>query len=95
MRAPRAFACSSLSMISAQPPSDSTNPLRSASKGREAVSGSGFFVRAVICANAATVSGIVAASDPPAIARSTYPSRIRRIASPIAWLDDEHAETVQ
>ena len=58
-------------MISAQPPSESTNPLRSASKGRDAVSGSGFLVSAVICANAATVRGIVAASEPPAIARST------------------------
>ena len=49
-------------MISAQPPSLSTKPLRSASNGREAVSGSGFLVSAVIWANAATVSGIVAAS---------------------------------
>ena len=71
MRAPRAVACSSLSMMSAHPPSLSTNPLRSASNGREAVSGSGFFVSAVICAKAATVSGIVAASEPPAITRST------------------------
>ena len=82
-------------MMSAHPPSLSTKPLRSASNGRDAVSGSGFFVSAVICAKAATVSGIVAASEPPAITRSLYPSRISRIDSPIAWLDEQHAETVQ
>jgi hypothetical protein len=65
MRAPRAFAWSSDSRIKAAAPSDSTNPFRFASNGREAVSGSGFFVSAVICANAATVSGSVADSDPP------------------------------
>ena len=81
-------------MISAQAPSDSTNPSRWASNGREATSGSGFFVRAVICENAATVIGSVADSEPPAMHRSSVPSRSRRIASKIAWLLDEHAEMV-
>src|SRR3954465_5334085 len=64
IRAPRARACSSDSRISDAPPSDRTNPSRLASNGREAVSGSGFFVSAVIWANAATVNGTVAASEP-------------------------------
>ena len=58
-------ARSSDSRISDAAPSDRTKPLRFASNGRDALSGSGFFVSAVIWANAATVSGSVAASDPP------------------------------
>src|SRR5438093_1454027 len=81
--------------MSAHAPSESTNPLRSASNGRLAVSGSGFFVSAVIWANAATVSGRVAASDPPTMARSSNPSRIIRYPSPTAWAPDAHADTMQ
>ena len=94
MRAPRAFACASDSRIIAAPPSERTNPLRSASNGREAVSGSGFFVSAVICENAATVKGWVAASEPPTMHRSRYPSRISRMPSPIAWFDEAQADSV-
>src|SRR6185369_8653309 len=81
-------------MINAQAPSDSTKPSRCASNGREATSGSGFLVSAVIWEKAATVSGSVADSEPPAIQRSSVPSRSSRMASKIAWLLDEHAEIV-
>src|SRR6187401_771351 len=81
-------------MISAHEPSESTKPSRCASNGRDATSGSGFFVRAGIWENAATVSGSVADSEPPAMHRSSLPSRSSRMASKIAWLLDEHAEIV-
>jgi len=51
-------------------------------------------VSAVICANAATVSGIVADSAPPTTHRSRYPSRIMRMPSPTAWFEEAQAEIV-
>ncbi len=66
-------------------PSDSTKPSRSVSNGRLAVAGSARLVEStLIRANAATVSGLTGESTPPASAATTCPSRIRRIASPMA-----------
>ena len=92
---PRAVACSSLSTISVHGALATARTRRGrASNGREAVSGSGFFVSAVIWANAATVSGSVADSEPPATTRSNVPERISRSASNSAWLLEEQAEIV-
>ncbi len=42
----------------------------------------------------AIVSGVMVASAPPAIIRSASPRSMVRVASPMAWALEEHAETV-
>jgi hypothetical protein len=73
-----------------------TNPSRSASKGRDACSGSSLWEEhnAPIRANAATVTE-VNASVPPATTTSELPSRIRRTPSPIALAPAAHAVDTQ
>ncbi len=76
-------------------PSPITNPSRPASNGRDAFSGSSFRTdSAFMLLNPATASGVMAASAPPVIMVSAVPCWIRRKASPMAWADEAHAETV-
>ena len=71
------------------------NPSRSLSNGRLARIGSSFLVdRARIAANPPTPSGVIAASDPPAIMASASPRLMISKASPIAWADAEQAVQV-
>ena len=70
-------------------------PSRSASNGREAVSGSGFRVRACIWEKADSVSGRIEASVPPAMHTSAIPSRIQRAPSPTAWPPAAQAVVMQ
>ena len=94
MCAPRALACSSDSRTSTPAPSPSTKPSRAVSQGRETVVGSpGFFESAIMLANAAMLSGWIAASVPPATTTSARPSRIWSTASEIASLPEAQAET--
>src|SRR5207245_1514795 len=74
MRASRASACSSASRITMPAPSPHTKPSRVASKGRMAFVGSSLRVdMAFIEQKPAIVSGMMMASDPPAIITSAYP----------------------
>src|SRR5215470_19021538 len=73
-------------------PSPMTKPSRSASNGREALSGLSLRVdNARIAANPPTPIGVTAASDPPQIMTSASPRAITRNASPTAWAPDEQA----
>src|SRR5213592_846861 len=77
-------------------PSPITKPSRSLSNGRLAVLGSSLRSdNAFMFAKLASASGVIAASDPPATITSALFSRIKSNASPTAWPDDAHAETVQ
>src|SRR3954453_19442544 len=76
-------------------PSPMTNPSRSFSNGRLARSGSSLRVdRARIAANPPTASGVIAASDPPAIITSASSRLMISKASPIACADAEQAVQV-
>src|SRR6059036_2929248 len=81
------MACSSASSTRTPPPSPQTKPSRPASKGREAFVGSALRVDiAFIAQNPAIVSGMIIASEPPAIMTSASPRWMSLRASPIAWL---------
>ena len=67
-------------------PSPMTKPSRSLSKGREAFSGASLRVlSARIEQKPPTPSGVIAASEPPAIIASASPRWMRRKESPTAW----------
>ena len=96
MRAPRFLACSSSSRITTAEPSDSTKPSRSLSNGREARVGSSLRVEsAFIDANAERVSGVIAASAPPATMTSQSPRWMICIAMPMAWPLDAQADATE
>ena len=64
-----------------------TNPSRSLSKGRLALSGSSFLrLRARAEVNPATQVGVITASAPPQTIRSVVPYWMARRDSPTAWL---------
>jgi hypothetical protein len=64
------------------------------SNGRLACAGSSFRVdSAFIAANPPMPSGVIAASEPPAIIASVSPMRIDFTASPMAWAEVEQADT--
>ena len=72
-----------------------TKPSRSRSKGRLACSGSSLRVDiAFMDAKPAMVMGVMVASAPPASIMSASPWRMWRAASPMAWADEAHADTV-
>jgi hypothetical protein len=96
MVAPRARACSSSSSTRIPAPSPSTNPSRSPSNGRLAVSGESLRVEsAVMLAKPATAMRDTAASVPPQIITSASPWRIACMALPTACAPEAQAETVQ
>ena len=91
MRAPRRLACSHSSSTSIAPPSAMTKPSRSRSKGRDAVAGSSLRRESTrMISKAPKVSGASGASTPPASIASARPSRMRRVASPIAMVPEAH-----
>jgi hypothetical protein len=93
-RAPRPAAKSARSRIMMPAPSPSTKPSRSTSNGREARSGSSFrFDKVRAWANPAIVSGVIAASAPPASTTSASPDRISRTAIASASAPEAQAET--
>ena len=72
-----------------------TNPSRSLSKGRLALSGSSLRLdSARMAANPPTESGVTAASDPPAMITSASPCMIMRTESPIEFADVAQAVAV-
>ena len=76
-------------------PSPITKPSRSLSKGREAFSGSSLRVESArIAQKPPTPSGVIAASEPPAIMTSASPRWMRRKESPTAWAPLAHAVAV-
>ncbi len=92
--APRALACSSVSMTMSAPASPNTNPSRFLSKGREAPSGSSLLVDiARIIENAAIGSASIPPSTPPHTAMSASPMTIWRHAWAMPSEPDEHADT--
>ena len=92
--APRALACSSVSMIIIAPASPNTNPSRSLSNGRDAPSGSSLRVDiARIIENVAIGSASIMPSTPPQTTMSASPMTICRQACAMASDPDEHAET--
>src|ERR1700704_744172 len=93
--APRALACSSVSITKRAPPSPNTNPLRSLSNGRHAPAGSSLVVDNTIriCANPALGTASILDSTPPQIAMSASPSTMLRHACAIPSDPDAHAET--
>ena len=75
--APRALACSSVSMIIIAPASPNTKPSRFLSNGRDAPSGSSLLVdMARIIENAAIGSASMMPSTPPQTAMSASPMTI-------------------
>ncbi len=93
--APRRRACSSSSRTRMPDPSPMTKPSRSLSKGLEAFSGASLRVlSARIEQKPPTPSGVIAASEPPAIIASASPRWMRRKASPTAWAPLAHAVAV-
>ena len=72
-----------------------TKPSRSRSNGREAFSGESLKLveSALQAEKPAMPIRLIVASQPPATMTSASPSAIRRDASPIAWVPDEHAVT--
>ena len=84
--APRARALASDSMTKTAAPSPSTMPLRPMENGREK---SGVSTRNV--SHPRILSGVIAASLPPAMTRSTSPQRISRHAMPMDWAPDAQA----
>lgn len=77
-------------------PSPATNPSRSVSNGREAVSGLSFLLDSACDAlNPPIDAGVMDASEPPAITRSALPNLIRSNAFMMAVFDEAQAETVQ
>ena len=94
MRAPRARACSRVSMTMITAPSPRTNPSRPVSHGREACSGSSLRrLRACIWAKALIGNGWTTPSEPPTTAMSQRPSRIWSRPREMASFDDAHALT--
>ena len=91
MGAPRAFACSRLSMTKTAAPSDETNPSRLASNGRLALAGSSLVESTFMTAKEARPSSHMPASEPPVSITSTLPKRISDSASPIACVAAAHA----
>ena len=95
MLAPRALACSSVSMTISAPPSPNTNPLRSLSNGRQAPAGSSLVVDSTmrIWAKPAIGTASILVSTPPQIAMSASPSTMLRQAWAMPSEPDAHAET--
>ena len=95
MLAPRALACSSVSMTISAPASPNTKPVRSRSNGRHAPAGSSFFVDITmrIWANAAIGTASILASTPPQMAMSASPSTMLRQACAMPSEPDAHADT--
>src|ERR1700722_10337389 len=94
MLAPRAFACSSVSIVIIAPASPNTKPSRSLSNGRHAPAGSSLLVDNRSCwANAAMGIASILVSTPPQIAMSASPSTMLRHASAIASAPEAQAET--
>ena len=95
MLAPRALACSSVSMTMSAPPSPKTKPLRSLSNGRQAPAGSSLVVDSTIriCANPTIGTASILVSTPPQIAMSASPSTMLRHATAMASLPEAHADT--
>ncbi len=95
MFAPRALACSSVSMIKSAPASPNTKPLRSLSNGRQAPAGSSFVVDSTmrIWANPAMGTASILVSTPPQIAMSASPSTMVRQAFAMASEPEAHADT--
>ena len=95
MLAPRALACSSVSMTISAPPSPNTNPLRSLSNGRQAPAGSSLVVDSTIriCAKPAIGTASILVSTPPQIAMSASPSTMLRHAWAMPSEPDAQAET--
>ena len=92
--APRALACSSVSMTISAPASPNTNPSRFLSNGRDAPSGSSLRVDiARIIENAAIGSASMPPSTPPQTAMSASPMTIWRHAWAIPSEPDEQADT--
>lgn len=92
--APRALACSSVSISISAPASPNTNPSRSLSNGRDARSGSSLRVdMARIIEKAAIGSASIGPSTPPHTATSASPMTIWRHAWAIASEPDEQADT--
>ena len=92
--APRALACSSVSMIIIAPASPKTNPSRSLSNGRDAAAGSSLRVDiARIIENAAIGSASIMPSTPPHTTTSASPMTMWRQACAMASEPDEQADT--
>ena len=92
--APRALACSSVSMSISAPPSPNTMPSRSLSNGRQAPGGSSLFVdNSPSCQNDATGTASMCVSTPPQIAMSASPSTICRHAFAMAAAPEASAIT--
>ena len=94
MLAPRALACSSVSITISAPASPNTNPLRSLSNGRQAPAGSSLLVDNTmrIWANPAIGTASILVSTPPQIAMSASPSAICCQARAMASEPEAHAE---
>ena len=76
-------------------PSPITNPSRPRSKGRQAFSGSSLrSLVALICVNAPIVSGVMAASAPPASIATASPRLMISAASPMPCDPDAQALTM-
>ena len=72
-----------------------TKPSRPMSNGRQAFSGSSFrSLVALIWQKAPIVSGVMVASDPPAIIATASPRLMISAASPIPCVLDAHALTM-
>ncbi|VBA38175.1 hypothetical protein LAUMK136_02300 [Mycobacterium attenuatum] len=95
MLAPRALACSSVSITMSAPASPNTKPLRSRSNGRQAPTGSSLLVDITmrIWANAAIGTASILVSTPPQMATSASPKTISCHARAIASEPDAHADT--
>ena len=95
MLAPRALACSSVSITINAPPSPNTKPLRSLSNGRHAPAGSSLLVDNTmrILANPAIGTASILVSTPPQIAMSASPSTICCQARAMPSEPDAHADT--
>ncbi|OUZ01291.1 hypothetical protein B0172_04627 [Mycobacterium avium subsp. paratuberculosis] len=95
MLAPRALACSSVSITISAPASPNTKPVRSRSNGRQAPTGSSFLVDITmrIWANAAIATASIFVSTPPQIAMSASPKTMLRHAWAMPSEPDAHAET--
>ena len=95
MLAPRALACSSVSITIRAPASPNTKPLRSRSKGRQAPAGSSLVLDNTIriWAKPAMGTASILVSTPPHTAMSASPYTILRQALAIASEPDAHAAT--
>ena len=94
MVAPRALACSSVSITISAPPSPNTKPLRSLSNGRQAPAGSSLVVDNTmrIWAKPAIGTASILVSTPPQIATSASPSTICRHACAMPSEPEAQAE---